>query len=147
MRLVSSWAKQQNGARSGGRAGGCLLASGTVTPELALAEVPMIVAYKVSGPESLGRPIIKVPSFVLPNLVLGENVIPEFFQNECAPERLAAALVKLIENGAARDRQLAALARLDSLMRLDNGESPSDRAARIVLDMAGSAGADATSNT
>jgi lipid-A-disaccharide synthase len=119
------------------RARAALAASGTVTLELALAGVPMVVAYKVSRVEILARPFVKVPSFVLPNLVLGENVIPEFMQEECTPERLAAALIGVVESGAARDRQLAALARLDGLMQLDNGESPSARAARIVLDVAG----------
>lgn len=121
------------------KARAALAASGTVTLELALAGVPMVVAYKASALESLARPFIKVPSFVLPNLVLGENVIPEFLQEECTPEHLAAALIGLVESGAVRDRQLAALARLDGLMRLDNDESPSERAARIVLAVAGRA--------
>jgi lipid-A-disaccharide synthase len=119
------------------RARAALAASGTVTLELALAGVPMVVAYKVSPLESLIRHFITVPSVVLPNLVLGDNVIAEFLQEECTPERLATALIGLIESGPARDRQLAALARLDGLMRLQDGESPSECAARIVLDVAG----------
>jgi lipid-A-disaccharide synthase len=99
----------------------------------------MVVAYKVSAAESLIRHFITVPSIVLPNLVLGENAIPEFLQEDCTPERLAEALTALVEDGQARARQIEALATLDAKMQLDNGESPSACAARIVLDVAASA--------
>ena len=118
------------------RARAALAASGTATLELALAGVPMVVAYKVSAPESLLRHFIDVPSIVLPNLVLGENAIPEFLQENCRPEPLAAALIAIIEAGPARDAQLASLDRLETLMRLDNGEIPSARSARIVVEAA-----------
>jgi lipid-A-disaccharide synthase len=54
-------------------------------------------------------------------------------QSECTPEKLAAALAGLVRAGAARDAQLRALARLDELMRLPDGDNPSARAARLVL--------------
>jgi lipid-A-disaccharide synthase len=110
-----------------------LAASGTVTLELALSAVPMVVAYKVAPFETWLKYVVKVPSIVLPNLVLGERVIPEFIQHDCTPERLADALVPLMSNGAARSAQLAAFEKLDGLMRLDDGETPSNKAARIVL--------------
>ncbi|HWG05933.1 MAG TPA: lipid-A-disaccharide synthase [Beijerinckiaceae bacterium] len=119
------------------RARAALAASGTVTLELALSGVPMVVAYKVSALESLLRHVITVPSIVLPNLVLGENAIPEFLQENCTPEKLATALVALVENTPERARQREALAMLDQKMLLANSESPSARAARIVLDVAG----------
>jgi lipid-A-disaccharide synthase len=111
-----------------------LAASGTVTLELALAGVPMVVAYKVSRAEEfIARRLIQVPSIVLPNLILGENAVPEFMQADCAPATLAQALLPLLTGGAARDAQLAALARIDGRMRLSDGDTPSRAAARIVL--------------
>lgn len=118
------------------RARAALAASGTVTLELALAGVPMVVAYRVSPIETLLRYVVRVSSIVLPNIVLGENAIPEFLQDDCTPENLAGALTPLVTGGPARDAQLAALARLDGLMRLPEGEAPSERAARIVLETA-----------
>ncbi len=53
-----------------------LAASGTVTLELGLSGVPMIVAYRVSKIEEILKYLIKAHSIVLTNLVLGENVIP-----------------------------------------------------------------------
>ena len=110
-----------------------LAASGTATLELALSGVPMVGAYKVSKLEAPLKYVVKVPSILLPNLILGERAIPEFLQSECAPEKLAVALAGLVRAGAARDAQLEALARLDGLMRLPDGDTPSARAARLVL--------------
>src|SRR5262249_28072707 len=73
-----------------------LAKSGTVTLELALAGVPMVAGYRVSWLEAaIGRRMIKVPSVILANLVLGENVVPEFMQEACVAEELAEALVPL----------------------------------------------------
>ena len=56
-----------------------LAKSGTSTLELALAGVPMVAAYKVPLLEEVvARLLITVPSVILANLVLGENVVPEF---------------------------------------------------------------------
>ena len=113
-----------------------LAASGTVTLELALAGVPMAVAYKVSPVEFALRFLVTAPSIVLPNLVLGANIIPEFIQHDCVPQKLAEAMLDLVKESAARQRQCAALARLDGLMVLPEGETPSGRAARIVIETA-----------
>jgi lipid-A-disaccharide synthase len=112
-----------------------LAASGTVTLELALAGVPMVVAYRVSKIEEILMPIVSVPSFVLPNLILGNNAMPEFIQRDCTPDRLAAALAPLLRSSPERKAQTDALQRLDSLMAIGD-ETPSERAARIVVDVA-----------
>jgi lipid-A-disaccharide synthase len=110
-----------------------LAASGTVSLELALAGVPMVVAYKVSKIEEWAlKPLITAPSIVLPNLILGRNAIPEFIQERCEPETLASALVPLLRESAERAAQLTALAELDERMST-GAETPSARAARVVL--------------
>ncbi|KQP76664.1 lipid-A-disaccharide synthase [Methylobacterium sp. Leaf111] len=116
------------------RARAALAASGTVTLELALAGVPMVVAYKVSRiEEAVARRLIQVPTIVLPNLILGRNAMPEFIQAECTAPRLAEAVAPLLAGEPAREAQVEALARIDSLMRLPDDEPPSRSAARIVL--------------
>jgi lipid-A-disaccharide synthase len=111
-----------------------LAASGTATLELALAGVPMVGAYKVSLVEEQLKYLIKVPSILLPNLILGERAIPEKLQKECAPATLSAALMEIVRDGPARSRQLEALKRLDRLMALPDGGAPSAHAARAVLE-------------
>jgi lipid-A-disaccharide synthase len=116
------------------RAHGALAASGTVTLELALAGVPLVMAYKVSSIEALLGPLVTVPSFVLANLVLGERVIPELLQGDCTPEKLATALLPLLRDTPQRRRQLESFDRMDALMEVGD-EPPSGRAARIVIDI------------
>jgi lipid-A-disaccharide synthase len=111
-----------------------LAASGTVTLELALAGVPTVGAYKVSIVEEQLKYLIKVPSILLPNLILGERAIPELLQRECTPAALGAALAGLMCDGPKRDAQINALARLDGLMRLPDGRTPSAHAAQAVLE-------------
>jgi lipid-A-disaccharide synthase len=113
-----------------------LAASGTVTLELALAGTPMVVGYKVeplTGP--IVRRMIKAHSVVLPNLVLGENVFPEFIQQDCTPSNLADALGRLLADGPERTRQLASLAKIPAALQVA-GHTPSEAAAKIVLDYA-----------
>lgn len=111
-----------------------LAASGTVTLELGLSGVPMVVAYRVSKIEEVLKYLIKAPSIVLTNLVLGEKVIPELIQWDCTPEKLADALLPLLGNTPQRQRQIDAFSKLDSLMRIGD-EAPSERAARVVEEV------------
>jgi lipid-A-disaccharide synthase len=117
-----------------------LTKSGTSTLELAVAGVPMVAGYKVPlFEEAIGRMLIKVDSVILANLVLGENVVPQFLQRDFTPQRLAAALTPLLSDTPERRRQLTAFARLDTIMDI-GGAVPSDRAAALVLDCAGARG-------
>ena len=117
------------------RAHAALAASGTVSLELALSGVPMVIAYKVSKLEEQLKYVIMVNTIVLANLILGENVIPERVQWDCTPEKLVEALLPLLSDSPERRAQLAAFARLDDLMSTGD-EAPSARAARIVLEVA-----------
>jgi lipid-A-disaccharide synthase len=114
-----------------------LAKSGTVTLELALAGVPMVAAYRVSWIEAVVlRRMIKTPSVILANLVLGENAVPEFLQEACTAENLATALVALLGDSVERRRQVEAFSRLDSIMQIGSS-APAARAAEVVLDVVG----------
>ena len=111
-----------------------LAASGTVTLELALAGVPMAVAYRVGPLESLLRFVIKAPSIVLPNLILGENIVPEFLQEACTPTALAAPLARLLREGPERERQSRGFEEVARRLSEGKHETPSARAAAIILE-------------
>ena len=116
-----------------------LAASGTVTLELALAGVPTVAAYRLSILEEIVARVMrfhaKLQSVILANLIMGENVIPEFLQWDCTPERLADALLPLLSDTPQRRRQLDAFGKLDAIMGV-GGEPPSAKAADIVLAVA-----------
>ena len=110
-----------------------LAKSGTVTLELALSGVPMVTAYRLGAAEAFVlRRAIKVNTVILANLVIGREVIPEFLQENCTPEKLAQALSELLSDSALRRDQRDAFATLDAIMSTGNA-SPSARAADIVL--------------
>ncbi len=113
-----------------------LAASGTVTLELALSGTPMIVGYRVDRVAAQLRFLVKVQSFVLANLVLGENVFPELLQEDCDGAKLSAALLPLLSDSPERRRQRAALGKIRERMLLPEG-TPSQRAAEVVLEVMG----------
>jgi lipid-A-disaccharide synthase len=115
-----------------------LAASGTVTLELALAGVPTVGAYRLSLIEEAVARVMRsreISTIILANLVIGANVVPQFVQRDCTPERLADALVPLVSDTPERRRQVEAFARLDEIMAIGEAK-PSSKAAAIVLDLA-----------
>ena len=112
-----------------------IAASGTVTLELALANVPMVVGYKSSAIEMfIFDHFVAVTTVILPNLILGEEFVPQFLQAECSGEKLTKALTPLLRNGSERDAQLSAFSRVRAAIRVE-GDDPSARAAQIVIGM------------
>ncbi len=119
---------QKNAAFRVARA--ALAASGAVTLELALAGIPTVAAYRLTAWEAfILRRLVRVPSIALPNLVIGENVVPEYLQEDCAPEGLAQALISLLSDTPERRKQIEAFARLDAIMEIGTVR-PSERAQR-----------------
>lgn len=118
------------------RAHAALAASGTVTLELALAGVPMVVTYRVDPLARFLKRFLSVHSVVLANLVLGENAVPEFLDSAGPPDVLARETLALLSETATRAAQIAALQRIDRVMAPHGGARPSDRAADIVLEAA-----------
>ena len=116
-----------------------LAASGTVTLELAIAGVPTAAAYLVSPIEEIVARLMglhrRLTTVILANLVLGENVVPEFLQRDCTAEKLADALTPLLQlDSPERARQVAAFSRIDGLMKVNS--TPSEEAAALVLNAA-----------
>ena len=87
-----------------------LVASGTATLEAFLLGIPQVVAYRTSWlTYSIGKRIIKVERFSLPNILAGRDVVEELLQEEVIPERLARAAMRMLEDdGSARAEYLRA---------------------------------------
>lgn len=120
-----------------------LAASGTVSLELGLAGVPMVVAYKVDWFFRRLKDLNKifkfasVESFVLPNIILGSKAIPEFLDEEVQPHVLAGLLKAYLTDSPERSAQVGELTRLDQVMRLPDGYSQSAAAADVVIERLG----------
>lgn len=133
--LVVEGAAEKYGAFAASRA--ALAASGTVAVELAVAGVPTVVGYRVSPlSAAIARRMIRVRYVSIPNLVLDRPLLPEFIQEACTPDTLAAAVGDLLAEGPAREAQLAGLREAVSLLGGAGAGTPSEQAARIVLAIA-----------
>ena len=89
--------------------------SGTTTLEAAVAECPLVVAYRTSGwTYAIARRVVRIPHIGLVNVVAGREVAREFVQDALRPRRVADALEPLLEPGAERARVLAGLAQVRS---------------------------------
>lgn len=114
-----------------------LACSGTVALELALAGLPAVIAYRMNPlTVFLYRRLIKVRYANLVNLMHDHMVVPELLQENCVPEKLAAACEVLLTDPAARAAQQKELLQTAAWLGAGAG-LPSERAAAVVLQRAG----------
>jgi lipid-A-disaccharide synthase len=119
-------------------AAAALTKSGTSTLELALAGVPMVVAYR-ANPLTIWilkrLALVKYASIL--NLLADREIVPELLQENATPEKLSAALEKILTpEGAAAQR--AAFAAPLGMLRAPAGTfggTPSDAAAAAILSL------------
>jgi lipid-A-disaccharide synthase len=110
-----------------------IASSGTVTMECAYFRVPTVVLYRTSwSTHALGRRFIKVKYLAMPNLLAGEQIYPEFIQDQATGPNLAAAALDLMRN---EKRRGAIQAKLDSVIRSLGEPGASDRAARAIVQL------------
>ena len=117
-----------------------IAASGTVSLELAMAGVPMVIGFRVHPVTGVMlRRMIRVEYASLVNLLLDRPAIPELLQGECRADRLADAAGRLLVDEAARAAQREAAREALAMLSTSEG-SPSKRAAAVVLELIEGAG-------
>jgi lipid-A-disaccharide synthase len=73
--------------------------SGTVTLEIALMGVPMVVIYRVSPlTYAVGKRLIKVDHIAICNIVAGERVVKELIQHDAEPEAIAEEIARILND-------------------------------------------------
>lgn len=84
--------------------------SGTVVMEAALLELPCVVLYRMAKLNyMIGKLLVHVEHFSLPNLLLGKRIQPELLQDEVEPARVAEEARKLYVGEAAREEVVEGL--------------------------------------
>ncbi|HCI48921.1 MAG TPA: lipid-A-disaccharide synthase [Holosporales bacterium] len=110
-----------------------IAASGTIALELAQANLPMIIAYKVSPVSAwIIRASVQVKYCCMVNILLRKYIVPEFLQKDCTPTKLCLEALKILKNPQKRQQQLEAFARVNELLRPAT-MTPSEKAASVVL--------------
>jgi lipid-A-disaccharide synthase len=111
------------------------VASGTATVEAALSGTPFIVVYRLAPLTwFLGRRLVKLDTFAMPNLIAGEKIVPELIQRDFTAQNVVRELEAIIPDGAARTKMQNALKMVqDRLRDRKDAEPPAMRAAREIL--------------
>jgi len=109
-----------------------LVASGTATLETALFKTPMVIAYRQAALSyTLMRAMTYLPYVGMPNILAGEKLVPELLQDEATPAALAAALLALLRDTGAQQRQRERFVEFHERLRCNAAE----RAAEAVLSV------------
>ena len=88
-----------------------IVSSGTATVEAALLDAPMVVVYRVSPlTAALAKPLVRTPYFAMVNLIAEKKVVPELVQNDFTPDRVAAEILRLLQDPNARSTMRTGLA-------------------------------------
>jgi lipid-A-disaccharide synthase len=104
-----------------------LVASGTATLEAALFKTPMVITYRQSPITwAIMRALLYLPYVGLPNILAAEKLVPELLQDAATPAALAAALLDLLRDGAARKRQVERFEEFHHLLRQNTAAKAAD---------------------
>jgi lipid-A-disaccharide synthase len=118
--------------RAFGAADAALIASGTVSLELAMAGVPMLSCYKLDAVARLAQSLITVWSASLPNLIADRPIVPEFYDGYIRPKYLARMLEGLFADTPARRVQTDGFA--DVARRMATARPSGELAAEKVVE-------------
>jgi len=109
------------------------LASGTATLEAMLLKRPMVVAYRVAPATAwLARRLVRVSHFALPNLLAGQELVPEFIQEAATVENLGPAVLRWLDEPLARERLTAEFDALHRELRCDASRQAADAVVELL---------------
>lgn len=108
-----------------------LIASGTVSLELALQGVPHVSGYVFDIATRQFLRLVNVWSSLLPNLIADRFIVPEELNGMVMPERMARYLEALLEDTALRKHQIDGFHEVAQKMKTDR--PPAERAAQVIL--------------
>src|SRR5215831_18712703 len=114
-----------------------VVASGTATVEAALAGTPFVVVYRLAPLTwTLGRRLVSLDTFAMPNLIAGRRIVTELIQKDFTATSILRELNAIIPEGERRQQMLRDLQDVREKLRDSaNSEAPAVRAARTILNL------------
>ncbi|MCQ2734370.1 MAG: lipid-A-disaccharide synthase [Alphaproteobacteria bacterium] len=111
-----------------------IAASGTVALELAIVNVPHIIAYKVPKlTEWIARRFIHIQYVNLTNILLSREIVPELLQESCNPANIMSYLEQFIANKPLYHHQMDGFDKVRKLLGMGE-QKPSDNAAATIIN-------------
>jgi lipid-A-disaccharide synthase len=112
-----------------------VVASGTATVEAALAGTPFVVVYRLAPLTwLLGRRLVSLDTFAMPNLIAGKRIVPELIQDGFSAQNVVRELRAILPEGEHRRQMVTDLQRVRARLRDDfSAEPPAVHAAREIL--------------
>ena len=108
-----------------------IAASGTVALELAIVDVPHIIAYKVPKlTEWLARHFIQFVN--LSNILLGKEIVPELLQQDCCVEKIMYYVEQFMKHKPVYNQQMDGFEKVRKLLGMGQ-QTPSDNAAEAII--------------
>src|SRR5207237_6411386 len=99
-----------------------VVASGTATVEAALSGTPFVVVYRLAPLTwLLGRRLVRLDTFAMPNLIAGRKIVPELIQGGFTAESVVRELNKIIPDGPGREQMLADIHEVQNKLRESAG--------------------------
>ncbi len=115
-----------------GRSDCAVVTSGTATLETALLGIPHVITYRTSAfTYAIAKRLVKIPYIGLPNIIAGEEIVPECIQDAATPAGLANRLGRFIESP---EWYNATVDRLVALRESLGAKKPSIEVCRILND-------------
>ncbi|MBO7097657.1 MAG: lipid-A-disaccharide synthase [Alphaproteobacteria bacterium] len=110
-------------------------ASGTVALELAMIDVPHIIAYRVSPLTAfLARHLLKIQFVNLSNILLGRAIVPELLQENCTKEKILYYVEQFLKKGDIYKKQMDGFQKVRQILGVGE-QTPSANAADIIFKM------------
>ena len=111
-----------------------IVTSGTATLETALIGTPQVVVYRANGMAlsyKIMEKLLKVKYVSLPNLIVGNEIVPELLVHKCTSDSIARELSPLLQPSPRRDFQIQGYRNMQR--RLGNSVA-AEYAAELIVD-------------
>ena len=111
-------------------------ASGTVALELAMIDVPHLVAYRVSPFTAfLVRHLLKIEFVNLSNILLSRAIVPELLQENCTKEKILYYLGRFLKKDDLYEKQMEGFEKVRQILGVQE-QTPSANAADLIFKIA-----------
>lgn len=111
-----------------------LAVSGTIALEIAVADIPHAILYRMNSLTwAIVKRMVQTQFVHLVNIMLKKRVVPEFIQDDASVEKIVPAIKKLLSDPSEQRQQKEAFTSIREMLEPDKNQSAADQAADFIL--------------